>query len=227
MKIAVLGTGVVGQTVAARLAGLGHEVALGTRDPQATLERSEPDRFGNPPLRDYLTTHPDVILAAFADAAAGADLVVNATNGEVSQAVLTAAGADNLAGVVVLDIANVLDFANGFPPNVGVGLSDSLAEQLQRAFPQARIVKALNTMNAYLMVDPAQLAGGDHSVLVAGDDEDAKKLVGEVLASFGWRDIVDLGPLSAARGAELYVALWVRLLPVVGGNGQFNIKVVR
>ncbi len=227
MQIAVLGTGVVGQTIAVRLAGLGHTVAIGTRDPGATLERAEPDRFGNPPMRDFLAAHPDLTLATFADAAAGAELLVNATNGEVSQAALTAAGADNLAGTVVLDISNALDFANGFPPHVGVGIADSIAERLQREFPQARVVKALNTMNAYLMVDPAALAGGDHSVLVCGDDPAAKELVSELLRSFGWRDIIDLGGLDAARGAELYVALWVRLLPVVGGNGQFNIKVVR
>lgn len=227
MQIAVLGTGVVGQTIGTRLAGLGHEVVLGTRDPEATLARNEPDRFGNPPVRDFLAAHPQLRLASFADAAAAGELIVNATNGEVSQPVLTAAGAGNLAGKVVLDISNPLDASQGFPPTLWVKDTDSLAEQLQRAFPQARVVKALNTMNAYVMVDPQQLAGGDHSVLVSGDDPDAKATVTELLRSFGWRDVIDLGDLSTARGAEMYVGLWVRLLPALGWSVPFNIKVVR
>jgi predicted dinucleotide-binding enzyme len=227
MKIAVLGTGVVGQTIAARLEELDHEVVIGTRDPAATLARTEPDRFGSPPMRDWLAAHPAVRLAAFADVATDADLIVNATNGEASQAALTAVGADTLAGRVVLDVTNPLDASKGFPPGLWVKDDDSLAEQLQRAFPDARLVKALNTMNAHLMVDPGRLADGDHSVFVSGNDPAAKQLVTEVLRSFGWRDIIDLGDLSTARGAEMYVALWVRLLPAVGGTGQFNIKVVR
>jgi len=227
MKIAVLGTGVVGQTIAARLEELDHEVVIGTRDPAATLARTEPDRFGSPPMRDWLAAHPAVQLAAFADAATDADLIVNATNGEASQPALTAVGADTLAGRVVLDVSNPLDASKGFPPGLWVKDDDSLAEQLQRAFPDARVVKALNTMNAHLMVDPGKLADGDHSVLVSGNDPAAKQLVTELLRAFGWRDIIDLGDLSTARGAEMYVALWVRLLPAVGGTGQFNIKVVR
>jgi 8-hydroxy-5-deazaflavin:NADPH oxidoreductase len=227
MQIAVLGTGIVGQTLATRLAGLDHQVTLGTRDPDATRARTEPDRFGTPPIRDFLAGHPGIGLAAFADAAAGAELVVNATHGEASEAALAAVGADQLAGTVVLDVSNPLDGSHGFPPSLWVKDTDSLAERLQRAFPRARVVKALNTMNCALMVDPGQLAGGDHSVLVSGDDADAKRTVSELLRSFGWRDVIDLGDLSTARGAEMYVALWLRLLPAVGGGGQFNIKVVR
>ncbi len=227
MQIAILGTGSVGQTLAVRLTGLDHQVSLGTRDPANTLARTDPDRFGTPPVRDLLATHPELNLATFADAAHGADLIVNATHGEASEAALRAAGADDLAGTVVLDVTNPLDGSHGFPPSLWVKDTDSLAERLQRAFPGIRLVKALNTMNCALMIDPGQLAGGDHSVLVSGDDPAAKEVVTELLRSFGWRDIIDLGDLSTARGAEMYVALWVRLLPVVGGAGQFNIKVVR
>jgi predicted dinucleotide-binding enzyme len=227
VQIAILGTGSVGQTLAARLADLDHQVTLGTRDPATTLARTGPDRYGTPAVADFLAAQPQVRLAAFGDAATGADLIINATHGEASAAALRAAGADQLTGTVVLDVTNPLDTTNGYPPTLWVKDTDSLAEQLQREFPGVRLVKALNTMNCALMVDPGQLAGGDHSVLVCGDDPDAKALVVEVLRSFGWRDIIDLGDLTAARGTEMYVALWVRLFPVVGGAGQFNIKVVR
>jgi hypothetical protein len=116
MKIAVLGTGIVGQALAGRLAGLDHEVTVGTRDVAATLARTEPDGMGNPPYRDWAADHTAVELATFAGAVAGAELIVNATNGAASLAVLEAAGRDNLAGKVLLDIANPLDFSQGFPP---------------------------------------------------------------------------------------------------------------
>lgn len=226
MKFAVFGTGTVGQAVGGRLAELGNEVVFGTRDPSATLARTGVDNYGNPAFGEWLGQHPGVELATFAEAAAAAEVVVNATNGYGSLAAL-AAGADHLDGKVIVDISNPLDFAQGFPPSLFVKDTDSLAEQIQRQFPQARVVKTLNTLTANLMIDPKQLAGGDHTVLVSGDDAQAKQVVTEMLRSFGWTDVLDLGDLSTARGAELYVGLWVRLLPATGGNGQFNIKVVR
>jgi 8-hydroxy-5-deazaflavin:NADPH oxidoreductase len=226
MKIAVLGTGPVGQAVAGKLSELGHEVIVGTRDPQATLARAEPDSFGNPPFRVWRKAHPAVGFAGLAEAAAEADLVVNATNGVGSIAALEAAGEDNLAGKVLVDIANPLDFSRGMPPSLSVSNTDSLGEQIQRRFPRTRVVKALNTMNAYLMVDPRQLAGGAHSTFVSGDDPGAKKTVTELLASFGHTDVIDLGDISTARGTEMYMPLWVRLW---GGldTPMFNIKIVR
>ena len=155
MKIAVLGTGMVGRALAGRLSGLGHDVTIGTRDPQATLARTEPDGMGNPPYSTWAKAHPEVALATFGDAAAGAELVVNATNGSGALPALELAGADHLAGKVILDISNPLDFSQGFPPTLFVKDTDSLGEQIQRAFPQARVVKTLNTLNADLMVDPA------------------------------------------------------------------------
>ena len=225
MRIAVLGTGPVGQTVAAKLADLGHEVTIGTRDPVATLARTEPDIFGNPPFSTWLEAHPQVPLVVLAEAASSGDVVVNATSGAGSIAALEAAGEDNLAGKVLVDLANPLDFSQGMPPSLFVSNTDSLGEQIQRRFPQARVVKALNTMNAYLMVDPGQLAGGDHTVFVAGNDADAKSTVRELLSSFGWSDIVDLGDITSARGTEMYVALWLRLFAL--GSPMFSVKVVR
>ncbi len=177
MKIAVLGTGTVGPTIAAALSALGHDVVIGTRDPQATLARTEPGATGGAPFAEWHAAHGEIEVGTFADAAAGADVVVNATNGAGSLAALTAAGAENLAGKVLMDIANPLDFSHGFPPSLNPVNTDSLGEQIQRAFPEARVVKTLNTMTASVMVDPASVAGGDHSVFVSGNDAAAKETV--------------------------------------------------
>ncbi|MGO4603737.1 NADPH-dependent F420 reductase [Terrabacter sp. 2YAF2] len=225
MKIAVLGTGTVGRTVAARLFGLGHEVTIGTRDPQATLARTEHDGMGNPPYADWVADHAGVSLATFADAAAAAELVVNATSGHGALPALEAAGADNLADKIVLDISNPLDFSNGFPPTLFVKDTDSLGEQVQRAFPQARVVKTLNTLTAELMVHPKNL-GQESSVFVSGDDAEAKATVTELLESFGHTDVIDLGDISTARGTEMLLPVWLRLMGAFG-TAAFNFKIVR
>jgi 8-hydroxy-5-deazaflavin:NADPH oxidoreductase len=226
MKIAVLGTGTVGQTVAAKLSDLGHDVVVGTRDPQATLARSQPDAMGNPPFSAWHAEHPAVRLAGFAEAAADGELIVNATGGTGSLEALTQAGAANLAGKVLLDISNPLDFSQGFPPSLFVKDTDSLAEQIQRAFPDARVVKSLNTMTAALMVDPARAGGGDHSTFVSGDDPSAKQTVVHLLTSLGHNDVIDVGDLSTARGTEMLLPIWVRLMGALG-TPYFNFKIVR
>jgi predicted dinucleotide-binding enzyme len=226
MHIAVLGTGMVGQALAARLDQLGHHVTVGTRDPEGTRARTEADRMGNPGVGTWLGQHPSIRLATFAAAAAGAELVVNATNGSVSLAVLDLAGADHLAGKVLIDIANPLDFSQGFPPTLFVKDSDSLGEQIQRAFPDTHVVKTLNTMNATVMARPQDLAGGDHSVFVSGDDEVAKKTVTDLLTSMGHTDVIDLGDLSTARGTEMLLPVWLRLMGALG-TPAFNFKIVR
>lgn len=225
MKIAVLGTGMVGRALAARLSGLGHDVTVGTRDPKATLARTEPDGMGNPPFSTWTAEHPAVALATLREAAAGADLVVNATNGSGALAALEQVGAEPLAGKVLVDISNPLDFSRGFPPTLFVKDTDSLGEQVQRAFPQARVVKTLNTMNANLMVDPAAL-GAESSVFVSGDDAAAKATVTELLESFGHTDVIDLGDITTARGPEMYLPIWLRLMGALG-TAAFNVKVVR
>jgi 8-hydroxy-5-deazaflavin:NADPH oxidoreductase len=227
MKIAVLGTGMVGQALAGKLSALGHEVTVGTRDVEATLARTELDYLGNPPFAVWQEEHPRVGLTTAADAAAEAELIVNATNGEGSIAMLELAGEENLAGKVLIDIANPLDFSQGRPPFLFVSSTDSLGEQIQRRFPQARVVKALNTMNCQVMVDPARVPGA-HDVFLCGEDADAKRRVAELVESFGWpaARIRDLGGISSARGTEMYVALWLRLWGTVG-TGDFNIAVVQ
>ena len=217
MDIAVLGTGSVGRALSARLDQLGHTVALGTRDPEATAARDE--------YAAWARTAPGVRLASFADAAAPAELLVNASGGTVTLDVLRAAGAGAHDGTVLLDLSNPLDFSAGFPPTLTVKDTDSLAEQVQREFPGLRVVKALNTLTAELMVHPGTLPEPT-TVFVCGDDADARATVTRLLESFGHTDVLDLGDLSSARGAEMYLPLWLRIMGALG-TASFNIKVVR
>jgi predicted dinucleotide-binding enzyme len=225
MNVAVLGTGSVGRALAARLDDLGHSVVMGTRDPAATLARADGDGWGAGPFATWREEHPTVGLATFADAAAGADLLVNAASGAATLDVLRLAGADTLGDAVLLDISNPLDFSGGFPPTLFVKDIESLAERVQVAFPELRVVKALNTLTSSLMVDPAAL-GESSTVFVSGDDADAKAVVVGLLESFGHDDVLDLGGLETARGTEMYLPLWLRVMGALG-TGNFNIKVVR
>jgi predicted dinucleotide-binding enzyme len=225
MNIAVLGTGMVGQAIAGRLHELGHTVVIGTRDPEATVARTQPDGMGNPPFSAWHAAHDGVAVATFADAAAGAELVINASSGAVSLEVLGLAGADNLAGKVLVDVANPLDFSKGFPPTLSVKDTDSLGEQIQRAFPETKVVKTLNTLTASLMVHPKSL-GESSSIFVSGDDAQAKATVVALLESFGHDDVIDLGALETARGTEMLLPIWLRLMGTLG-TGTFNVKIVR
>lgn len=226
MKTAVLGTGMVGRALAARLHELGHDVVVGTRDATATLSRPDTTVYGDAPFSVWAAEHPEITVDGYAGAVAGAELVVNATSGAASLAALTAAGEDALADVILLDIANPLDASQGMPPTLFVKDTDSLAEQIQAAFPRTRVVKALNTLNAYLMVEPRRLADGDHTVFVSGDDTEAKRVVTDLLESFGHSDVIDLGDITTARGTEMLLPLWLRLYGTLG-TPEFNIKVVR
>ena len=226
MRFGILGTGVVGKTIAVRLDGLGHDVIVGTRNPEETLSRTDPDQYGNPPFGAWQEEHPEIRLGTFAEAAAHGDMVVNATAGAVSLEALEQAGEDNLNGKILIDIANPLDFSKGMPPTLLVSNTDSLGEQIQRRFPEAKVVKTLHTMNAYLMVDRAQLAATDHTVFVSGDDAEAKARVSELLRSFGWSDIIDLGDITTARGTEMVLPIWVRLFGVLQ-KPIYNFKIVR
>jgi predicted dinucleotide-binding enzyme len=182
--------------------------------------------MGNPPFSVWRTQQPEVRVGLFSEAAAHGEMLINAANGNACQEVLTAAGEANLNGKTLVDIANPLDFSQGMPPSLFVSNTDSLAEQLQRAFPEVRIVKTLNTMNAHVMVDPGQLGGGDHTVFVSGDDPKAKVQVTDLLRSFGWQDIIDLGDLSTARGVEMILPIWLRLMGALQ-TPMINFKIVR
>jgi len=216
MKIAVLGTGAVGRALAGRLAELGHDVTIGTRDPAETSGRDEYSAWG--------AEHDGVLLTTFGEAAEDAELVVNAAGGDVSLGILEQAGA-YLDGKVLLDISNPLDHSQGFPPRLFVKDDDSLAEMIQRAHPEAKVVKTLNTMNNTVMVDP-QALGEPTTVFVSGDDAAAKATVTALLREMGHEDVLDLGDLRTARGAEMWLPLWIRIAMSLGGT-DFNIKVVR
>ena len=219
MRIAVLGTGMVGRSLAGGLARLGHEVTVGTRDPQMSLGRLDEGDFGR-----WAAAHPQVEVAAFAPAATGADLAVNALSGDAS---LAGVGAASIAdGTVLLDVANPLDASHGMPPSLFVANTDSLGEALQRTFPALRVVKSLNTMTASLMVAPGSLADGEFSTFVCGDDAEAKTLVTELLTSLGHRDVIDLGDITASRGVESMMLIWLRLMGVLG-SARFTYKIVR
>jgi predicted dinucleotide-binding enzyme len=222
MKIGIIGSGVVAQSLGAKLIELGHDVVLGTRDP-AKLDDKK-NMAGT--LREWLTKTSKGRVATFAEAAAHGELLVSATSGAVSLEALKMAAADKVGPKVLIDTGNILDFSRGMPPRTLAAQDNCLAEQLQAAFPNLRVVKALNTVTAPLMVNPRGLKDGDHTIFMSGNDKAAKAMVAELLTTFGWTDILDLGDLSTARGPEMYMAMWLRLWGATG-SGFVNIKVVR
>ena len=214
MKVGIIGSGTVGQTIGAKLAASGQDVMIGTRDAGK--------------LSEWLSRlEHKVRVGSNAEAAAHGEIVINATSGAGALEALQLAGADNLSGKILIDISNPLDFSRGFPPSLTISNTDSLGEQIQRAFPNTRVVKTLNTLTAALMVDPRQLADGDHHIFVSGDDAAAKAQVTELLKSwFGWREVIDLGDITTARGTEMLLPIWVRLMSALG-TPMFNFKIVR
>ncbi|MBX7115492.1 MAG: NAD(P)-binding domain-containing protein [Myxococcaceae bacterium] len=216
MKIGVLGTGMVGQAIASKLVSLGHEVKMGSRSANNERGRTWVQLAGT-----------DATLGTFAESAAFGEVVFNCAKGEAALEVLHSAGKDALKGKVLIDISNPLDTSKGMPPSLAVCNTDSLAEQIQRAFPQTRVVKTLNTVNASLMVNPAQLANGEHDIFMSGNDVAAKAQVTEILRDwFGWKHVVDLGDITTARGTEAYLLLWVRMWGAFKSPG-FNVHVVK
>src|SRR2546423_10578067 len=199
MRIGILGTGTVGQTIASKLVSLGHEVKLGSRTANNDKAAGWVKSAGRGASQ-----------GTFADAAAFGEVLFNCTHGMASLDVLRLAGAKNLDGKVLVDVSNPLDFSKGMPPTLSVSNTDSLAEQLQREFPNARVVKSLNTMSCHLMVEPSKVPG-DHVVFVAGNDAAAKSQVTDILKKwFGWKNVIDVGDISAARGLEMILPLWLR-----------------
>ena len=209
MQIAILGTGPVGRALGKACSAAGHEVVIATRDPEQTRQREEWAGLDLP-----LAAHKDL----------DGDVFINATNGQGSLTALRAVG-DALNGKVVIDSSNALDFSQGFPPSLFVSNTDSLAEQLQRELPEARLVKMFNTMANQVMVDPNRLPS-DTTIFVAGNDVTARQTAASLAADLGWTDVFDLGDLTAARGLEMYLPLWVRMFAQIG-RPEFNIKVVR
>jgi hypothetical protein len=227
MKVGILGTGIVGQTLAAKLNEVGQDVMVGTRNADQTMSRTAPDPYGNPPFRVWKELHPAVSLGSFSQAAAHGEIVLNATKGSASLAALSLTGEANLDGKILIDIANPLDFSKGMPPSLTVCNTDSLAEQIQRSFPRVKVIKALNTVTAIVMANPQMVAAGDHHLFICGNDASGKATVRELMKSwFGWKNIIDLGDITTARGPEMLLAIWVRLMGVLK-NPMFNFKVVQ
>jgi len=214
MKIGVLGTGMVGEAIATKLVQLGHDVVMGSRS--ATNENAL--AWAKATGKGHVGT--------FANAAIHGEIVFNCTGGMVSLEALRLAGAANLNGKVLVDVANPLDFSKGMPPTLSVCNSDSLGEQIQREFPGSKVVKALNTLNCQLMVNPT-LVLGDHDLFICGNDAGAKATVLKLLKEgFGWKTVHDLGDITAARGTEMILPIWLRLMGVMGGP-NFNFHIAR
>ena len=214
MEIAVLGTGMVGQALAVRLHELGNTVTLGTRDVEATKER----------LQDTLVG--EIALAPLPNAVTRAHLVILAVQGEAALSTLASVGEQTLDGKILVDITNPLDFSQGFPATLFVKDTDSLGEQIQSAYPAARVVKTLNTLTADLMVHPELVNEGQHTGVVSGDDADAKSTVSSLLRTLGHADIIDLGDITTARGTEMLMPIWMRLMGSLGTT-MFQFKIVR
>ena len=212
MKIGVLGTGMVGQTLGAKLVAMGHDVMMGGRSADNDKVRAFVDKTGGK-------------AGNFADAAAFGDLVIHCTRGDTAIEVLHQAGPANLAGKVLVDISNPLDFSSGFPPSLSISNTDSLGELIQRTLPDTQVVKTLNTVTAAVMVDPAMIHG-NHAVFVSGNDKPAKGKVMDLLRAIGWHAIIDLGDITSARATEQMLPLWTRLYSVLG-TGEFNFAILR
>ncbi len=225
MNIAVLGTGIVGRTHAAKLASLGHDVTIGTKDVKKTLAETEPDAMGNPPFSIWQKENKKVKLVPFAAAAKHGEIIFEALHGMIAVEVLRTLEID-LDQKILINISNPLDFSKGMPPTLTVSNTDSLGEQIQKALPNTKVVKTLNTVGALLQVNPGSLADGDHHIFVSGNDTKAKTKVIEILKEwYGWKHIIDLGYITTARGTEMTLPMWLRLWGALG-TGNFNYKIV-
>lgn len=216
MKIAVLGTGNVGDTIGSKLIEVGHTVMMGSRT------------SNNEKAKGFVDKHKSKASAGtFADAARFGEIIFNCTAGVGSLEALKMAGEKNLNGKIIVDIANPLDFSKGMPPSLAISNTNSLGEEIQKAFHQTKVVKALNTMWCGLMVNPAMINGGDHNTFISGNDTGAKEEVKKILKSFGWAEnnILDLGDITKARATEMYLPIWLSIYGATN-NGAFNIKIV-
>ena len=215
MKIGILGTGIVGKTIGTKLVQLGHNVKMGSR----TANNEKASEW-------VKASGANASQGTFAEAAAFGELLFNCTSGMVSLEALKIAGASNMNGKILIDISNPLDFSKGMPPTLSVCNSDSLGEQIQHAYPQVKVVKTLNTLNCNIMVNPS-LVPGSHDIFVSGNDAGAKANVIDILKSwFGWKTVIDLGDITTARGTEMLLPIWIRLMGTFQ-TPNFNFKIVR
>jgi predicted dinucleotide-binding enzyme len=229
MKIVIIGTGAVGRTIASKLVELKYDVIIGTRNVSDKMASTAKDFYGNPPFSEWLKSNKKVRLESFAEAASFGELVINATNGSNSVTALILAGSKNLSGKILIDISNPLDFSKGMPPSLLPGLNNtnSLGEEIQKTFPEAMVVKTLNTMWCGLMVNPNMIGKGDHINFICGNNPEAKASVKSILKQFGWLDknILDIGDITGARAMESMLPIWLKVNGLLK-NGAFNFKIV-
>lgn len=227
MRLGILGTGDVGRTLASALSRRGHDVMVGTRNIRNKLDEKPTDP-GTASFRDWLSANKKVSLGTFADAAAHGELLWNATAGHASLEVLATARPADLEDKILIDVANALGpWSDGGEMELFVVNTDSLAERIQRAHPGLRVVKALNTVAAHVMTNPKGLAGADHDQFLAGDDAAARERVARLLREeFGWKTVIDLGDLTAARGLEMMIMVWLKIWAALG-TSDFNFKIAR
>lgn len=219
MKIAILGTGSVGATIGSRLVDLGHQVMMGSRT------------SNNEKAQAFVSKHQGINASAgtFSEAAAFGEVVFNCTKGEFSLEAIALAGSA-INGKVLIDVSNPLDFSNGMPPHLIPSLANtnSLGEEIQRRFPETKVVKTFNTMWCGIMVDPNLVGGGNHINYICGNDASAKDTAVGILKQFGWKDecLLDLGDITNARGTEATLLIWLR---VYGAKktGAFNFNIVK
>ena len=194
VHVGILGSGDVGRALAKGFAGLGHDVRIGSRDPQKLASFVD-------------TAGPHVSAGTFAEAAHFGDILVLATLGTATEDAIRLAGIDAFRGKVVIDTTNPLDFSRGVPPVLSIGHTDSLGEVIQRLLPEAHVVKAFNTVGNALMVHP-QLEGGPPDMFLCGNDENAKKIVSQICEAFGW-GVIDIGGIEGSRYLEPMCLTWV------------------
>jgi 8-hydroxy-5-deazaflavin:NADPH oxidoreductase len=230
MKISILGTGTVGQTIASKLVELGYDVMIGTRNVSEKLSSAAKDSNGNPPFSEWHKSNKKVQFGSFPEAALFGEIIFNATHGGNSLDALKLAGNRNLNGKILIDLANPLDFSKGMPPGLLPGLnnSNSLGEEIQRSFPEVKVVKTLNTMWCGLMVNPGMIGEGNHINYLCGNDPDAKLKVIKLLKEFGWKsdNLLDIGDITGARATEALLPIWLRVMSVTK-TGAFNFRLVK
>jgi predicted dinucleotide-binding enzyme len=226
-NIGILGTGVVAQTIAAKLNELGYQITMGTRDVTKTQALTERNQYGGPPFTEWHQQYKKIKLGTFADAAKFGEVVFNCIKGDAALEALKLLKADIIRNKVVVDISNPLDFSKGMPPSLVSQWTNtnSLGEEIQAAIPEANVVKALNIVNCEVMVN-ARKTGGDPTMFIAGNNPRAKEEVKKILIQFGWTDIIDLGDISGARGMEMLLPIWLRVWAATQ-NGYFGFKIVR
>jgi len=226
-NISILGTGMVARILAASLDSANYTVNMGTRDVEQKMESDEGDAFGNPSFKVWKGDFPGIVLKSFRDAANLSNIIINSTAGIASLSILRAIGTEVLDGKILIDVANPLDFSAGMPPMQKPVGDDSLGEQLQREFPNLRLVKALNTMTAMVMTNPSAVTG-NHNLFICGNDQGAKADVMDVFAAIGWEEdqVLDLGDITGARAMEMMVPMVMRVWQTTG-NPIFNFAVAR